>query len=286
MEKAPVILFRGLGNGRFAESECVLNRRGEPLTDIPPDSPSTPHPSGTEPFFTDWDADGDLDVLIGNYDGEIILIRNEGSRERPRYGVHGELLKHGGRPIRVPGGLAGPEAADWDGDGLPDLLSGSGSGAVFLFRNQGKRGEPRLAEGVAILPNRAYQDFLWPDEEPHCGEYSRIHVTDYNGDGKMDILLGDMQRILRFRSDLTDEEQQSVRALIRERRDAVAERDRLSRDRANDILSLGKESQQTGSGYQEQRKVIADRIDDLEAKLTAFTGEDERHGFVWVFLRK
>lgn len=286
IEKAPVILFRGLGKGRFAERECVLNRQGEPLTDLPPDSPPTPHPSATEPYFTDWDADGDLDVVIGNYFGEILLIRNEGSRERPRYGVRGELLEHGGRPIRVPGGLAGPEVADWDGDGLPDLLSGSGDGAVFLFRNQGKRGEPRLAEGVAIIPKGAYKDFLQPGQEPHRSEYSRIHATDFNGDGKLDILLGDMQRILRFRSDLSDEERESVDTLIRERREAVAERDRLFKDSAGAILSLGEKAEQTGSEFEKQQNLIAKRIDDLEAKLAAFADEDERHGFVWVFLRK
>jgi hypothetical protein len=54
-------------------------------------------------------------------------------------------LECGGKPIDVEIGHAAPLWADWDGDGLEDLLVGQFShGRLRIHRNAGKKGAPRF----------------------------------------------------------------------------------------------------------------------------------------------
>ena len=48
-----------------------------------------------------------------------------------------------GRPIKVAGDAA-PVAADWDGDGVLDLLVGAEDGSVVWYRNAGTPRAPKL----------------------------------------------------------------------------------------------------------------------------------------------
>jgi hypothetical protein len=87
----------------------------------------------------DWDRDGDLDLLVGNIEGHVSFVRNEGSRERPLFATPVRLEAEG-KAIQVPGGDAGPFTADWNGDGLVDLLVGCGDGSVLLYPNTADSG--------------------------------------------------------------------------------------------------------------------------------------------------
>jgi len=69
-------------------------------------------------------------------------------------GVSGELLppvriEAGGKPIDTEVGHAAPFVADFDGDGVKDLLVGQfGDGILWIFRNEGTNAAPKLAAGV------------------------------------------------------------------------------------------------------------------------------------------
>jgi hypothetical protein len=69
-------------------------------------------------------------------------------------GAPGELLppvriEAGGKPIDTDIGHAAPFVADFDGDGVKDLLVGQfGDGILWIFRNEGTDAAPRLAAGV------------------------------------------------------------------------------------------------------------------------------------------
>lgn len=137
---------------------------------------------------TDWDSDGDFDLVIGNIAGEVWLVTNSGTPRQPDFCERTRLAAANG-PIHV-SSCAGPTVADWDGDQLADLLVGNTSGAVVWYRNEGSRKSPRLAAGRTIIEP-------WPGssvtEEPPTRSAMRAKpcVADWNGDGRPDLLVGD-----------------------------------------------------------------------------------------------
>ena len=58
-------------------------------------------------------------------------------------------LEAAGKPIDAEVGHAAPFAADFDGDGVRDLLVGQfGGGILWIYRNEGTHARPKLARGV------------------------------------------------------------------------------------------------------------------------------------------
>jgi hypothetical protein len=72
----------------------------------------------------------------------------------PEHNWAGELLppvrlEAGGKPIDTAVGHAAPCVCDFDGDGVNDLLVGQfGEGILWIFKNQGTNGQPKLAAGT------------------------------------------------------------------------------------------------------------------------------------------
>ncbi|MEM1450673.1 MAG: VCBS repeat-containing protein [Planctomycetota bacterium] len=138
----------------------------------------------------DWDDDGDIDLLIGCTDGRIFLRRNVGGSGGPRFTVQNEKVKYGRRSLYVRSGDATPVAADWNGDGLFDIVSGSKMGGVIVWLNVGERGKP------AFAPPRQLLDEVEGDPSSNApGLRTQVHVTDYDGDGDADLVVGDYRRI-------------------------------------------------------------------------------------------
>lgn len=109
------------------------------------------------PTVVDWNGDGRLDILAGNSEGFILFFENTGSSEAPTL-LPGVRVQAGGREIQVQAGYAGslqglqearwgylsPNVADWNSDGLPDIITGDITGNYSIYLNQGTPKQPRL----------------------------------------------------------------------------------------------------------------------------------------------
>lgn len=229
-------LFRGLGHGKYAAATPLKDVTGTPLVHHPEElkkyqelerqgkqcsdeaTQQRVASFGSWPGFVDWDGDGDLDLLIGSFGGEVFLRTNTGTRSQPVWAAESvRVVDEKGAALQVVA-HADVNPADWDGDGLFDLVIGSGDGSVVWHRNVGARGKPKFGARQQLIPARSENIFLTqnldPHEEPLSGVRAQIAVVDYDGDGRLDLLVGDYSQIRRLR-ELTPEERTRVDGLRR-----------------------------------------------------------------------
>jgi hypothetical protein len=161
----------------------------EPLPLLPPGN-TIEHRAGRGDDWTftqlaDLDGDGRPDLLFGTHEGNVWLHRNRGGTP-PRFDEAGVKLATEGGPIRVgpregqaldfdvlQGARTTLTAADFDGDGLPDLVVGDTYGKVRYYRNVGTRTEPRFAAPVELA-----------DLKIRVVPYA----ADWDGDGRPDVV--------------------------------------------------------------------------------------------------
>ena len=164
------------------------------------------------PYAVDWDGDGDEDLVSGNTAGYIGFIENLGGMPtrwaQPRYlSAEGKLIHEQAGPN---GSIQGPaeekwgysilSVADWDGDGLPDIMTNGIWGKIVWYKNIGTRTAPRLAAGKPVeltLPAGAKNPApAWNWWKPVGNELvtqwrTTPQMSDWNGDGLMDLVMSD-----------------------------------------------------------------------------------------------
>lgn len=144
----------------------------------------------TSPNFADWDGDGDLDLLCGEFRDTFTYFENIGSRAEPLYQV-GKTIAHDGRPIEMDLQMIVPTAIDWDGDKDLDLIVGDEDGRVALVENKGT-----FSDNVPqFLPPRYFQQEA---EHIKFGALATPYSYDWDHDGDQDILCGNTAGYIGF----------------------------------------------------------------------------------------
>gem|GEM_PF-1287142 len=127
--------------------------------------------------MVDWDEDGDIDLLAGEYDGHIHYFQNIGTVTNPILTNMGHLTCNG-LEIDVTQ-LAIPVVHDYNEDGLKDLITGNDPAYIRYYQNFGTNAAPRFNNYVQIFTTPAITQIK---NAPDIG--------DLNGDGLKDLAFG------------------------------------------------------------------------------------------------
>lgn len=168
------------------------------------------------PWSVDWDADGKVDLVCGNSAGELALIRNLSGGKTPVWAAP-ELFTVGGKPVRIMAGengsIQGPAerkwgytvatVADWDGDGVNDIIINSIWGKIEWFKGRGTGLELEPARDIEVDWNGQMPLVAWNWWRPKEGTLTTQWrttpvVIDWNGDGVLDIVVLDTEGFLAF----------------------------------------------------------------------------------------
>lgn len=141
----------------------------------------------TSPVLTDWDNDGDLDLLVGSMYDYFIYLENKGSPKDAVFASPAPLMSQG-RPLPT-AWRTRPVASDFDGDGLKDLLALDGEGMLTLYRRvRNAPGMMDLQAGERILDEKGSPVKL--DGKGRETGRATLTLMDWDNDGNPDLLAG------------------------------------------------------------------------------------------------
>jgi len=247
----------------------------------------------TSALAWDWDADGDLDILMGDYSaGKLFRRMNEGSAAEPSFGGANIPVEVEGEPFEQEDGLTSHVMIDWDGDGLEDLVCGGygdayGSGAgggVWWYRNTGKRGAPQFAAAQVLIP-RSQKGTKEP-VRPDSGIY--VSPVDWNGDGKLDLLAGGYSHWNPPGRVLNAQEQARAGELEAEIADLEAALDKIL-ERLSEVDELPEEERQQAAQElfsSEEYTQLSTAQRKAREELGELRPGPKRETFVWVYVQK
>lgn len=167
------------------------------------------------PFGYDWDGDGLDDIIVGNSAGNIAFIENLGGN--PIKWAAPKLLKANDKVIRimagVNGSIQGPAeskwgyttltVADWNHNGLPDLIVNSIWGKILWYENIGTRTNPQLSAAKSVKveweTNTPKPQWNWwdPEDGTLVSQWRTTPVAiDWTKDGLIDLVMLDHEGYL------------------------------------------------------------------------------------------
>ena len=147
------------------------------------------------PNFVDMNDDGLKDLVVSDTQGFVWIYLNSGEKGKPKFttGTFIPTFIGWGAKIHV---------CDWDGDGDNDIVFGTFYGDIGILENKGTSKQWQFTRRMGIP---RYVDLTYGVDDPKdrlptlilgkqtmiLGNYMSPWVTDWNKDGKPDLILGE-----------------------------------------------------------------------------------------------
>lgn len=148
--------------------------------------------SGAYPAFVDMDFDGDYDLVVGTYgefkspgvyESKMAYYKNIGNTNAPKFKLQNQDLAGAGAANL--GLNLSPTFGDLDGDFDPDMIVGADNGQLYYYKNT----------GTMFSPTFSYQGAIGSID---VGNAAAPHLTDMDGDGDLDLIIGCEQGTLTY----------------------------------------------------------------------------------------
>ncbi len=149
------------------------------------------------PNFHDFDRDGDLDILCGEFLDGMTYFKNVGTAVTPVYDIGKRLKTVANMPLRMDLQMIVPIAFDWDQDGDHDLIVGDEDGRVAWLENSGRFNSDRVP---IFHPPKYFQQAA---DTLKCGALATPFAYDWDGDGDQDILCGNTAGYIEYFENLS-----------------------------------------------------------------------------------
>lgn len=167
-------LFRRGADGKFGARETFGTRYSRIQ---PPPSPFNPR---TRVYLADWNLDERLDLIVSLNEGHGVFLAGGPLPDQGAVEMSAQI----GDGDHTNSILCKPNVADWDGDGIPDLvvtlrMHGKREDSAWLFRGVRDTQGTRLSADPKLLVS-----------PPDGARFSDLDVADWDDDGTLDLLAG------------------------------------------------------------------------------------------------
>jgi len=251
-------MFRGEGDGRYAADDVLYKVNGVSAI-------------AAEPI--DWNGDGVLDVLVSQRYGQPLIVINHGTKTAPKFDSQQPLTlepcnytqEQMENQVRksVPSHIT---TVDFDGDSLFDLVCGDEEGNLFWYKNVGDKTTALFKTPIMLRDNNIIER---PEGELiPIGGRVKVAVYDYNQDGKLDILAGDLFAHKRKIRELSPKDEMKKAKLEQKLNECIKECLKMQAE--------GKRSKKNDDCLSETTLELR-KYDNYEHRST---------GYVWLFLQK
>ncbi len=204
-----LVLGAADGKLRYFEASAVSGRRDTFQSKISPSLDTIDVGNFSYPAIGDVDGDGRQDLIIGSSSATLVYYRNfryDSTGAAGKYPAFAHVTDTLGLVLArdtaagYPGATL-PTIGDLDHDGHQDLMLGTRSGELFVYRNIASfKGSPWKAEAHIIRNQLINLQYMTGS---HYGSYSAPALACLNGDSIEDVVVGNTKGGLNYFANYT-----------------------------------------------------------------------------------